>query len=145
MQFDVEAEAFGVEAEVGARVGSADHAGMDPIPVRIVGQKDEQIKPATYVSWSSWSTGQTQPINLPIQILPQTGKRKTATIRVMPGLLAANLAGNIRVGTREEVQAGQGGFITVNQNFDYTAQNEVWLMGDGTNDLLITVKDERYA
>lgn len=141
MSHPIEGAGFeiGFDLELGSKA-------QDPIDVRVVGTTVEKTEeqPADYISWNTYPTGG---VVVPLQILPQAPKRHRATISVGPGLAAANVTGWIMVGTQGETNnpsARSGAIYHAGQSIVIEASSAVWLIGDGTNDLTVTVTDERY-
>lgn len=134
--------------EIDLEADTGDNAAGDPVPVRIVRDDTvnlEENQAANFASWESNTTGAAGAVNPAVQILPQAPKRKRATIQVSPGLVAGATAGYVLLGNRkEDVQNGGGARYYNGQKIDYEAQPAVWMIGDGTNDLSVSVEDERY-
>lgn len=132
-----------LEVDIDLKTGSDDEHRGDPIPVRVFGTvSTEEDSPADFQSWATYSTGS---LIGPVQLLPQSPKRHRAVIRIDAGLAAGNTAGFIILGnSKEQIQNGGGGKYRVFNTVISEAQNAVWLTGDGTNDILVTVVDERY-
>jgi hypothetical protein len=138
--------------DIDLELGEHAHTQVTPIKVEVVKSDEQENNAPAYMSWSSWSTGNYigQPIaNQVVQILPKTTKRNRALISVNAGILANNVTGFVVVGTRSQCQSvpatASGGILRSGQSFTVEASNALWMIGDGVNDLLVTVEDERYS
>lgn len=91
--------------------------------------------------WGAWQTFITPagPAT-PQQILPQNNRRKQAAVFV------SGAAGYVLVGTRGQVMNNQGGRLIAGSANRFPIENkqELWMTGDGTNAVTVTVLDERY-
>ena len=112
-----------------------------PVDVIISTVADTRSVSPDYGVWTSYILLGTEPAQ---QILPFDPCRAKATIWVLPGFDDNNVNGNVYMGTREQVQASQGGIFPAGVVFEMNAQSEVWVQGDGSHHLVITVLAERY-
>jgi hypothetical protein len=127
-------------------IEDSDFTKMHVVPVEIVGRPDSDAPSPGIMSCGT--------LRLPIaagaqQIVARSDKRYRAYIRVQPGD-AGNSTGFIVLGTQGQVNSGMGaniqGFRLVNgQDFTYYAKAELWVVGDGTTSLYVSVLDERFA
>jgi hypothetical protein len=115
---------------------------IEPIHV-IVDQATEKETTPEFGSWAtySWPANTTAAASAQ-PILQQTRKRSKAQIIVYAGTGAAAGA-FILVGSRGQVQNGQGGQL---QPGRYPVENaqQLWVASDGTNAMIVVVLDERY-
>lgn len=59
-------------------------------------------------------------------------------------LQPSNVQGFVWIGSKERVQNANGGKLYPGQKVDITAQQEVWVAGDGVSPLTVLVYEERY-
>jgi hypothetical protein len=120
-----------------------DDVKMEPVDVHIVGG-EKQTAPDFGV-WRSITLAGTEIGGLSMQLLPQEEKRHRAIIIIQPGV-AANVLGNVFIGTRAQVQATlpQGGQLVNGNSVVLESASEVWIAADGSHSLTVTVLDERF-
>lgn len=149
-------EPMSVEAHEYPPHGQYHETDVEPIPVRIVKDKNqpasETIKVATYGSWESWKFLGTA-ADTPVRILRQDSRRNKAQIYCLPGFVSNNTQGNVYVGTKQQITNGNpaaagAGIMVSGMKIDVTAEQEVWAMSDffgGVgHELSLTVHDEIY-
>jgi len=110
-----------------------------PIPVRVVG--GQQVSAPEFGSLRTYVITATSP---PQQILPQSNNRDQARVLVFNGTGAAAGA-FVLVGSRQQVMNSQGGQLLNGTNLEIKTSQEMWLTSDGSNTMIVTVLDERYA
>jgi hypothetical protein len=110
-----------------------------PIPVRMVG--GTQVSAPEFGSLRTFVIAGTSP---PQQILAQNDNRDQARILVYAGTGAAATA-YVQVGSRQQVMNNVGGQLLPGTNLEIKTSQEFWLGSDGSNTMIVTVLDERYA
>jgi len=116
---------------------------MDPIDVRIIGGSPSKDLASDFGSWKTFSVlaGNAQG---PQQILPVDRNRSKARVLVFNGTGAAAGA-FVLLGSRGQIQNNQGGTILGGTSITVENSQELWMTGDGTNAMTVTVLAERYA
>lgn len=117
---------------------------IPPIDVRMVGGETEREAGADYGTWFTITIPATTPqATVAQRILPLDRYRKSAEIIVFNGAGAAAGA-FVLVGAKGQILNGLGGQLQAGR---YPVENvqELWLTGDGTNSMIVTVLTERWA
>lgn len=112
---------------------------MEALRVHVENFGAEREQSADWGSWQTFFFSATA--NPAQQVLPQNNRRKSATLQVN------GATGYVLVGTRGQVMNGQGGRLFGGAGINRcTVENkqELWMIGDGTNTLTVTILDERY-
>ncbi len=117
---------------------------LSPVPVEVGHDLNTQPQAADFGAYSTYITP--AGADTARQILPYDTHRHRATLTVSaPG---APVSGSgIWIGTQAQCQASPpvGGFIPVGANAWPIEHNQaVWMVGDGTNSLRVTVAMERW-
>lgn len=116
---------------------------IDPIDVRVVGGEATKESAADFGSWRTFNILANNAQG-PQQILPIDRNRSKARIIVTNGAGAAAGA-FVLLGSRGQIQNNQGGTLFGGNTITVESSQEVWLTGDGTNAMTVTVLAERYA
>lgn len=90
---------------------------------------------ATYGAYETWPLAGTEAA---FRIVP----RDLARLRVV--LVVASDAGGVYVGTVAQTQQGRGAYLPGGTVIELRNQQELWLVGDGTNAATVTVVNERW-
>jgi hypothetical protein len=116
---------------------------IPPVPVQVGHDLNIQGQAADYGSWMTYLTpagaDQARPV------LPMEPARHRATILVSaPGAVVAG--SGVWVGTMAQCQAAPpvGGFLAVGASVVIENNQALFLIGDGTNSLRVTVLQERW-
>lgn len=126
-----------------ANSGAVEHVIDDPDVLEAIPVHADAVEAAS-PEFGSWVTFKLLGTEQAQQLLPQAPKRSAATIQVGPGFDDNNTLGYLLIGTRAQVQNGQGGVLASGYSFTYHAQQALWIQGDGSHHLTVTVLDERY-
>lgn len=122
-----------------------EHEIVAPVPVHVVGDETTKNESPPFGSWSSYKFVGTE---RPVQVLPQTEKRKRAVIWCLPGYVNNNTTGAVMIGTRAQCEAASpsdtAGIMVSGQTVEVTNQQAVYMVPDGSHSLTVTVLDERY-
>lgn len=114
-----------------------------PIPVTF-----ERTEPLS-ADFGAWQTYLLTGLEAPQQILKREDKRARAVITVQSApLTPAVIDGYVVVGARGQCMnpaGGAGGVLLRGQTIEVRSKSEVWLVGDGSHALTVTVLDERYG
>lgn len=114
---------------------------VEPVPVHIVGTSVDDQESAPYASWQTIPLTGTEAAQ---QLLAQDVKRKRAQIFINPGFTNGNTLGYVLVGSRSQVQNGQGGVLVSGNVVNISNTRELWIATDGSHALTVTILDERY-
>jgi hypothetical protein len=125
-----------------AETASPHQAAVPPVPVAVGHDVNVQGQAADYGSWSTFTTP--GGADVARQILAFEASRHRATIIVSaPGAVVAG--SGVWVGSVAQCQATVpvGGFLPPGT---YTTENNqaLWMVGDGTNAMRVTVLQERW-
>lgn len=120
---------------------SQEHEGhhIDPVAVVVVNSAPDQQEAPQFAGLTTFQIGATDGA---IQILPQAPKREKATLQCFQ--IAAVATAYVLIGSRSQVQNGQGFRLYAGKALAYEAVPEMWAAPDGTNAVILSVADEKY-
>lgn len=108
---------------------------VEPVPVRVVSEREQG---ATVGTWVKESFAATDTVSR--RLLPQEPQRHRAVVFV-----TGVAPGTVRFGSPGQMGSGLSGIpISGGTSFVVESQSEVWVAPDGTNAMTVGALDERY-
>lgn len=132
-------------------VESIEHAiGLDVVKVHVVASDVPEKKPERTTSaadFGAWATFQTPAGPDQARRILSNNRKRTRAVLLCSAGLAGNVAGAVFLGTQAQAQTTQaglsGGRLIAGQSITIESYSDLWLVGDGTNSLTVTVMDEQ--